>query len=146
VFDPQNRTVAAFTRPVMPDIAEAGEVFRRYAHEHPLLKHYRRANDGRVLKISDFLTQRQYHRLGLYNELYKGLETEHQMGFRLVSPPALIGVMLNRSGRDFTERDRRLLDLLRPHLAQAYRNAESVTKMRQDSSRFGQAIGSWIGA
>ena len=36
----------------------------------------------------------------------------------------MIGVALSRGGKDFTERDRRVLDLTRPHLIQAYRNAE----------------------
>ena len=52
------------------------------------------------------------------------------MAFVLPAPkPQVIGIALNRSSPDFTERDRLLLNLLRPHLIQAYRNAEAATLM-----------------
>jgi DNA-binding CsgD family transcriptional regulator len=41
--------------------------------------------------------------------------------------PLLVGVVLNRCGRDFSERDRALLNLLRTHLVNAYRNAQART-------------------
>jgi DNA-binding CsgD family transcriptional regulator len=53
------------------------------------------------------------------------------MAFGMPSPPPLtVGIALNRESRDFTERDRVILNLLRPHLIQAYRNAETVTQMQ----------------
>jgi DNA-binding CsgD family transcriptional regulator len=39
--------------------------------------------------------------------------------------PLLIGVVLMRTGRDFSERERSVLNLLRPHLRLAFRNAEA---------------------
>jgi DNA-binding CsgD family transcriptional regulator len=118
--------------PAIPNTAEAAEIFRQYAPEHPRFDHYRRTRDGHAYKLSDFLSQRQYHRLGLYNELYKVLETEYQMAILLPKQGTLLtAVVSNRSGTDFSERDRLILDQLRPHLVQAYRNAESVTKLRQ---------------
>jgi len=44
--------------------------------------------------------------------------------------PRVVGVALNRSGLDFSERDRLLLSALRPHIVQALRNAESFSQMR----------------
>jgi hypothetical protein len=52
----------------------------------------------------------------------------------------VVGIAVNRSRRDFSERDRLVLDLLRSHLIQAYRNAESVTRMQQDSAYVRQAM------
>jgi DNA-binding CsgD family transcriptional regulator len=48
--------------------------------------------------------------------------------------------VINRSGGDFSERDRLMLDLLRPHLAQAYRNAESVTRLGKVATQARRAI------
>lgn len=48
--------------------------------------------------------------------------------------PAPLVIAVNRSGKDFSEQERLLLNLLRPHLIQAYRNAESATRLRQDST------------
>src|SRR5438034_2406737 len=44
--------------------------------------------------------------------------------------PRVVGVALNRSGLDFSERDRLLLSALRPHIVQALRNAESFSQMK----------------
>ena len=41
-----------------------------------------------------------------------------------------------RGARDFGERDRLLLNLLRPHLNQAYQNAVAVTRMRREIDLF----------
>ena len=38
---------------------------------------------------------------------------------------------MNRSRRDFSERDRSVFDLIRPNLAQAYRNAVDRTILRE---------------
>lgn len=102
-------------------------------HEHPLINFYQRTRDGQALKISEFLTRSQFHRLGLYNEFYRPLSVEHQMAFTLPArPPLVIGIALNRGRPDFSERDRLILNLVRPHLIQAYRNAEIVTQMQQE--------------
>jgi DNA-binding CsgD family transcriptional regulator len=54
--------------------------------------------------------------------------------------PFVIGIAVNRSGRDFSERDRLLLNLLRPHLIQAYRNAESATRLRRHLALLTRAL------
>jgi DNA-binding CsgD family transcriptional regulator len=117
------------------------EPFKRHMAEHPLIAHYRRTRDGQALKISDFLTRSRFQRLGLYNEFYRRLDVEHQMAFTLPAPwPLVIGIALNRGRQDFSERERLLLNLLRPHLVQAYRNAEAVSQMAQDQALIGQGL------
>lgn len=54
--------------------------------------------------------------------------------------PLVVGIAPNRSSKDFSERDRLLLNLLSPHLMQAYRNAELVTQMRQKLELVSQLI------
>lgn len=96
-----------------------GAELARLAHEHPLVMAQVRG-DIRTQKISDFLTQRQFHALELYAELYRKIGAEDQIAFGLPGP-TVIGIALNRASRSFSERDRTLLDLLSPHLAQAHR-------------------------
>jgi DNA-binding CsgD family transcriptional regulator len=120
---------------------EGGQIFERQVNEHPIIAHHQKTGDGRAAKISDFLTLRQFHRLGLYNEFYRRLETERQMAVILPAPaPLVIGVAVNRSGRDFSERERLLLNLLRPHLAQAYHNAQAATRLKQEFAHVSQAV------
>lgn len=109
------------------------EVFERHIADHPLIRHYAEHADRQVRKISDFLTQRQFHQLGIYAEFFRGLGIEHQIALVLPSPPPLVvGIALNRDRPDFTEHERRRLEFLRPHMMQAYRNAQMVTRMKTD--------------
>src|SRR5437879_6497779 len=43
-------------------------IVRQYLHEQPVVAHYRRTGDGSPRKLSDFLTQKEFHRLTIYNE------------------------------------------------------------------------------
>jgi DNA-binding CsgD family transcriptional regulator len=96
----------------------ASEALTRLAHQHPLV--LAQVNgDNRTYKISDFLSRRQFHSLELYGELYRRIGAEDQIAFGLPGP-VVIGVAMNRGRRDFSERDRAMLDLLRPHLARAH--------------------------
>lgn len=140
----QSQIITFVMEPLPSGFPDGVQVFERHIPEHPLINHHQQTRDGRAVKISDFLTQSQYHRLGLYNEFYRRLEVEHQMSVTLPAPaPLVVGIAVNRSGRDFSERDRLLLNLLRPHLIQAYRNAESTTRLRRDLALLGQAFEQW---
>lgn len=49
-------------------------------------------------------------------------------------------VSVTRSQKDCSQRDRTVLNLLRPHLFQAYQNAQMLTQMQQDLVRLNWAI------
>lgn len=117
------------------------KIFERLLGEHPVFAYRQRTRDGHALKLSDFLTQRQFLRLGLYCDFFHPLGVEYEMTATLVfSPSVRITISLDRGGRDFSERERLLLNLLRPHLVQAYINAESVTRIQQDVKLLEQMI------
>jgi DNA-binding CsgD family transcriptional regulator len=108
-------------------------IFAQHLHEHPPITYVQRTGDGRAMKISDFLTDRQFHDLGLYHEFYRKLDVEHQIAIVLPSPPPVVlGIALSRGRGDFSERERQLLDLLRPHFVRAHRNAAAVTQLRKE--------------
>lgn len=112
-----------------PEISiETGEALSRLAHQHPLIRLQVEHGDERAHKISDFLSRRQFHALELYDEIYRLLGAEDQIAFGIPGP-VVIGIAMNRGRRDFSERDRTLLDLLRPHLAQAHRRILDRTWM-----------------
>ncbi len=114
-------------------------IWERHMREHPTLMHAWNTGDGSVHKISDFLGQRQFQRTGLYNEFYRRLGGDHVMTTALAAPrPIVVGTGLHRRGHDFSQRERLLLSLLRPHLTQAYLNAAAVTQMQEGLS---QALG-----
>jgi DNA-binding CsgD family transcriptional regulator len=106
--------------------------FARYVHQHPLVAHCATTGDGRARKLSDFLTQRELHRLDIYNAVFRELATEYQMAISVSAHgSAVIGIAFNRLRPDFSERERLMLDTLAPHLVQAYRNAQTVRGQRK---------------
>ncbi|MBS1844696.1 MAG: helix-turn-helix transcriptional regulator [Actinobacteria bacterium] len=113
------------TDPVLEVTPELVDAFRELAGENPVLAYMRRTRDGRPYRISDFLSRAEYHRLPLYREFYGKIDAEYQCAFSLPSrPPVVIGLALTRARTDFTDREVTGLAAARPHLIQAYRNAE----------------------
>jgi hypothetical protein len=107
--------------------------------EHPLINHYYRTGDGRSLRISDFLSQRQFHDIGLYQDFFRLLHVDYQMATTLPAPqPLVIGLALSRVQRDFSEQERAMLDLVRPHLIQSYRNAEAIALLLKSEETTGR--------
>lgn len=99
--------------------------FTALAHENPLIARYQHTGDGRPYRISDVLDQRAFHATALYKEFYRPMGIEAQVAFTLPSRPQLIvGLALTREREDFSDREVQLLALARPHLMQAYRNAQ----------------------
>jgi DNA-binding CsgD family transcriptional regulator len=92
--------------------------FWQFMHEHPLCAYQARTGDFTARKFSDFVTRRQWHRLGIYAEYFRFYGVEERMVVGLPAPPLHSNVVaLDRGGdRDFGERDRLVLNLLRPHL------------------------------
>ncbi|HUC57011.1 MAG TPA: LuxR C-terminal-related transcriptional regulator, partial [Streptosporangiaceae bacterium] len=97
--------------------------FEAHLHEHPLLIHYRESGSGEPAKISDFLSQEQFHRLGLYSEFFRHIPVEYQMAFNLsdTADGSLTAIALNRAGTDFSEDDRALLTAISAPLGNALR-------------------------
>ncbi len=108
------------------------QAFDLYMHEHPVLAYYRRTGSVHARKIGDFLSRQEIHRLDLYNEVYRPLGLEWDLITQIpVSPSTVAGLTLRRRQRDFSERDREVVDLLQPHALHAYRNAEAITRLQQ---------------
>jgi DNA-binding CsgD family transcriptional regulator len=117
------------------DFPDSHRIFNQHIAEHPLIGHYARSGDPRVVKMSDFLTRGKFHSVGLYTDFYRRVGVEYQMALMLpAAPPLVIGIALNRGRPDFTEHERLLLNLIRPHLVQAYENATAVTTMAEKSA------------
>ena len=92
-----------------------------------------RTGDRRsVVKPSDFYSVRQWHSTGMYCDYHRPFGIEHELQLCLPDPAGLsagpgrnVRLYLYRGpGPDFSERDRAVLTLLRPHLHQTFLDAE----------------------
>ena len=61
----------------------------------------------------------------LYRSCYSFLGTEDQLAIALPDPNLIVAITLTRGWQEFGERDRLLMNLMRPHIVQGLRNAQS---------------------
>jgi PAS domain-containing protein len=95
-------------------------------NEHPVcLRH--QLGDVAALKLSDFVSRRQLHNSRLYELWFKPEGVEYELNVPIPSPLWHTKTFLfDRTGRrDFTERDRLVLDRLQPHLARLWQAART---------------------
>ena len=101
------------------------------ADQHPLIHHAASTGDGSARRISDFWTQEEFHASPIYRMLYEPMGIKFQMAVALpASRPIHVGIVLNRRDSDFSERDRDVLNVLRPHLVQAWFSAKDQARLR----------------
>jgi DNA-binding CsgD family transcriptional regulator len=108
-----------------PDPDEIAHVI---ANEHPVCTRHMRGH-FEALKLSDFWTLRELHRTRTYDVWCRPWGIERSMSVPIPSPLWHTKTfILDRRQRDFGERDRLVLDLLRPHLARIW-NAARVRRL-----------------
>jgi len=102
------------------------ETYWRLRHQHPVCHYEDETRDFRAMKISDFVSRAELRRREIYWEWFRPYGIEHELSVGLDAPLSHTKVFVfdRLGGRDFSERDREVLDLLRPHLARIYETAK----------------------
>jgi DNA-binding CsgD family transcriptional regulator len=92
-------------------------------HEHPVFSRDLAGPARGARVISDFLDSRTWRRRALYNDFYRPLGMSRELTGQLSWGPggASCCVVLHRAGREFSGRERVMLELLAPHLRAARR-------------------------
>jgi DNA-binding CsgD family transcriptional regulator len=97
------------------------ETFWQLKDQNPVCRHHASTLDFSALKLSDFLSRRQLHRNEYYATLLRPVGIEHLL---VVGLPATLRhtkcFLLHGQRRDFDERDRAVVEVLRPHLPALY--------------------------
>jgi DNA-binding CsgD family transcriptional regulator len=131
----QQQTWSAQSLPVEDDAADHGYAQAHWTHYwdcQPCSYPDRTGDLRSIIKIADFYSARQWHSTGMYSDLYRPQGVEYELMLTLPAgrgkppgPGRTLRLFLFRGpGADFSEADRALLTLLRPHLYQAYLDAE----------------------
>lgn len=111
--------------------------FEAHMHENPLVNHWLRTGDTRVLAWGDpgIGTIEGTH---LDEVFYAPNGIRSQLAMLLPAPPGiLIGIAINRGPEGFTDREREVVARLRPHLVHAYR----AVQLRNDNRLLGAVLG-----
>jgi DNA-binding CsgD family transcriptional regulator len=108
--------------------------------EHPVCRHHN-TGDFRALKLSDFVTIAELHQSHLYDVWFRPWGVEHELNVAIPSPPWHTKTFLfdRGVGRDFTERDRHVLDALQPHLANLWHAARTRRRLAAAMAALEQA-------
>jgi DNA-binding CsgD family transcriptional regulator len=138
--DARTRQAVRLVYPTDVRLRNEDHLVTQFAQQHPVYRHYQRTRDGSAHMLTDFVSLRQWRRGPLYNEMYRRRRIEHQMSVSFSPTPGrTVGAMLNRK-RDFSERDRLALDLVRPHLVEIYRRLETTARIRGELAHAHSAI------
>lgn len=108
-----------------PDVItpETTEPFRRLLHQHPIVGKALNNPDGRALKVTDAVSQSAFEKSAIFNEFFRKVYVDRQMGLALLSESDLIMTYaFSRKGRDFTESERTIASMAAPHFINAIRN------------------------
>ena len=135
-FDSGRRAYWFVQQAPVTDIPEAEELERVYWRLYwgsRFCSYPVRSRDLRnIIKIADFYSTRQWHSSAMYTDHDRLMGVEHCLMLCLsegltttAGPGRHVRLYLTRGpGPDFSERDRAVLTLLRPHLQQAYLDAQ----------------------
>jgi DNA-binding CsgD family transcriptional regulator len=124
--NPRKERNACPTYPLHAPTSSENKILEQCVREHPVVIHHGKTRDN---------LHGQLHGLRLHNKFYPRLGVKYRIAPRLIRQFAL-----NRKSKDFAGRDQLLLKLLRPHVFQAYRNAETVTHMQQKLTLVDRAL------
>jgi DNA-binding CsgD family transcriptional regulator len=123
------RTVEVIEIPTDPIPAEVEEAVPHIFRQEPFL-HGRYRSERRALKASDQMTRRRRQQTEWYATVWKPLGIDDSLRVWLPAPTGLARVInLERSGRNFTERERSLLEFVRPALIKMH-SAASARRCR----------------
>jgi DNA-binding CsgD family transcriptional regulator len=123
-------------RPTVDKFEPLRAVFFEHAHEHPSLAHLIRTGDTNAVKTSDFVSQNEFRRRGIYQEFYRHLRVRYQLTFGFTTDTGALGfVAVSRWHKDFTEEERSVLSLFRPHFIQAYHRAAALNQAGKNGAR-----------
>ena len=106
---------------------EASLRWEQLVWEHPFTRYFSAGGEVTALKFSDFFTLEQLKRSKFWEVVCQVLDYDRNISLPVTCGSGTSAFSLGRQRKDFSERDRLLLNLLRPHFNQAYQNAVLVS-------------------
>jgi DNA-binding CsgD family transcriptional regulator len=130
-IDYLNKSVTWDSIRPLPGELERMEACSRHFDGNPLLQIHRRPDSPAVLRLSDVMPLRAFERNPVYQELYRPIGIKHHLLVRLGFGSRLKTIILQRSNRDFSNREIKLLDSIAPLAAMLTQVAEERELLRQ---------------
>lgn len=98
--------------------ADERAAFDRHFRAHPLVRYHADERGPYTHRISDSVAPFRFRETALFNDYYRRIGLDHAVALPIrVDDGQLVSFVLNRRGRDFSDREVALLDILRRPLA-----------------------------
>lgn len=124
--DPKRNMVSLLADNIGPELRKHWPTLVALRHENPAISYHMSRPEAPALMIKDLLPMSQWRRTTVFNEFYSRLGMQERLSLSLsFSRPDVTGVVAHRSRGCFTERDRSVLNLIRPHISQACNTAKA---------------------
>jgi DNA-binding CsgD family transcriptional regulator len=92
------------------------DAYWELVHQHAVCEYFARTGDFRPRRMSDLLPPREWRSRELYNVVFRPYQYELEVRIPASRTGCTRTFLFHAQRRDFGERDRFVLDLLRPHL------------------------------
>lgn len=117
------------------------DAFTEYAADHPYVQYLSRATHPEPARLTDLVPMTRFRQTALYHEHFRPLGTANQICLPVDERDgALVGLSLNGSGHDFTERDLELVSHIWPHLRGALREYDRLFAVQRQSAAAGLRV------
>ena len=101
--------------------------FDRHFSTHPLVRYHASERGVGARRISDSIPFARFRESELFSDYYRRIGIDHVVALPIfVDDRTLVSFVLNRRRRDFSDRERDLLDLARPTLRGLYRTFSRI--------------------
>jgi DNA-binding CsgD family transcriptional regulator len=105
-------------------------------NDHPICRQWRKDGRFSALRLSDVISRREFRQSRFYAESFAPWHVEYELKVRLPSPPWHGKTFAfhrkgARGGRDFTARDRLVLERLTPHFGRLWHEARTRRLLRE---------------
>jgi DNA-binding CsgD family transcriptional regulator len=121
--------------------ARLGPIMTKHHHEHCLGNPAVLPPQHTAMTFGDRRHDPAWKNSTLYQEYYLPAGASQQMGIHVFQHGAVrFQINCNRSGRDFSARDRALLELISPHVESAWRNASELSAFRRQQATLGDSV------
>lgn len=118
VIDKRTGVLSANFDCAPPGLADAFEAFGRHMHKYPAFRFDPTVNGGRPYSARDFYSAPKLRDLDIYQEVYKPIGfVDHCFVHVPAGPHENVVVGFMRDGRAFDRKEKELLALVQPHLA-----------------------------
>lgn len=125
-IDAQSGAITTLADTVGPELIRYNEPASALKHEHPGFRHLCDRPSGGATALADVISLQKWKRTGIYNEVCSKVGMHEQLGAQVpFGQPDYFDLVVNRSRRSFTARDHQVMDILRHHVAEAFRTASA---------------------